>query len=109
MAFALVRFAQNKLGRDVKLVSVCVLLVLTNFDAVYFEHEGLLTCILSCIWLSALVMTASTGAVPCTQDSCSRGDSGMVATPSSVSCWNLHRVNQMPVAALTSDNPCPAI
>ena len=51
-------------------------------------------------------MTASTGAVPWTQDSCSSGDSGMLATPSSVSCWNLHRVNNKLVSALTdAHNP----
>lgn len=31
----------------------------------------------------------STGAVPCTHDSCSKGDSGTLATPSKVSCCNL--------------------
>lgn len=98
--------------RDVKLVSVFVLPVLANVDAVCFEHAGMITCTLSCTWLAALVMTASTGAVPCTQDSCSSGDSGMLATPSSVSCWNLHRLNHELLSALSDiprlDNTCPA-
>ena len=109
LAFATTRVAQDKLSRVVKLVSVFVLLVLANFDAVYFKHEGVNTCTLSCSWLSALVMTTSTGAVPCTQDSCSSGDSGMLATPSSVSCWNLYRINHELWSALTNFQVCPAV
>ena len=52
------------------------------------DVEG--TCTLSWVWPSGFVMTASTGAVPCTQDSCKSGERGMLATPSSVLCWNLH-------------------